>query len=120
MLGIQGAFNEFELSMIVDRMHQCLRQKAERGEQLTPCLQATFAAIRRCARASESTSTARVEKVLHDFGRFSASVSCSLHLIAEMFRLPVVAHGGDSREVEWITASYMQILEVVRTRHMQV
>ena len=33
VLGIQGAFNEFELSMIVDRMHQCLRQKAERGEQ---------------------------------------------------------------------------------------
>src|SRR5262245_49078516 len=32
VLGIPGAFNEFELSMIVDRMHQCLPQKAERGE----------------------------------------------------------------------------------------
>ena len=33
VLGIQGAFNEFELSMILDRMQQSLRQKAERGEQ---------------------------------------------------------------------------------------
>jgi len=33
MLGIQGAFNEFELSTIVDRMQAGLRRKAERGEQ---------------------------------------------------------------------------------------
>ena len=33
VLGIQGAFNEFELSMILDRMQQGLRQKAQRGEQ---------------------------------------------------------------------------------------
>ncbi len=33
VLGIQGAFNEFELSMILDRMQQSLRQKGKRGEQ---------------------------------------------------------------------------------------
>ena len=37
VLGIQGAFNEFELSMIIDRMQQSQRQKAERGEQWDAC-----------------------------------------------------------------------------------
>ena len=32
LLGIQGAFNEFELAMITERMLQCRQLKAERGE----------------------------------------------------------------------------------------
>ena len=32
LLGIQGAFNEFELAMITDRLQQSRWQKAERGE----------------------------------------------------------------------------------------
>ena len=33
MLGVHGAFNEFELSLIIERMQDSLRQKASRGEQ---------------------------------------------------------------------------------------
>ena len=33
VLGIQGAFNEFERDMILDRGQECVREKAKRGEQ---------------------------------------------------------------------------------------
>ena len=55
-----------------------------------------------------------VEKVLHDFERFSSVRQLYLHLLDEMFQLPVVKHGRDWREVEWITPSYSQILDLVR------
>ena len=115
VLGIQGAFNEFELSMIVDRMHQCLRQKAERGEHfdaLPPGYICRHPPL--CEKHPDPRVQRAVEKVLHDFGRFSSARQLYLHLIDEMFQLPVVMHGRDWREVEWITPSYMQILELVR------
>ena len=71
VLGIQGAFNEFELSMIVDRMHQCLRQKAERGEQydaLPPGYICRHPPL--CEKHPDPRVQRAVEKVLHDFGRF--------------------------------------------------
>ena len=55
-----------------------------------------------------------VEKVLHDFERFSSAHRLYLHLLDEKFLLPVVKHGRDWREVEWITPSYSQILGLVR------
>ncbi len=115
VLGIQGAFNEFELSMIVDRMHQCLRQKAERGEQydaLPPGYICRHPPL--CEKHPDPRVQRAVEKVLHDFGRFTSARQLYLHLVDEMFQLPVVRPGRDWREVEWITPSYMQIIELVK------
>jgi DNA invertase Pin-like site-specific DNA recombinase len=115
VLGIQGAFNEFELSMIIDRMHQSLRQKAERGEQydrLPPGYVCRHPPL--CEKHPDPRVQRAVEKVLHDFGRFPSVRQLYLHLIDEMFQMPVVAHGGDWRELEWITPSYSQILDLVR------
>jgi DNA invertase Pin-like site-specific DNA recombinase len=115
VLGIQGAFNEFELSMIVDRMHQSLRQKAKRGEQYD-ALPAGY--ICRHPPLYEKHPDPRVqraiEKVLHDFTRFSSARQLYLHLTDEMFQLPVVKPGRDWREVEWVAPSYTQVLELVR------
>ena len=53
VLGIQGAFNEFELSMILERMQQSLRAEGpSAANNMTPCRQATSAAIRPCARST--------------------------------------------------------------------
>jgi DNA invertase Pin-like site-specific DNA recombinase len=115
VLGIQGAFNEFELSMIVDRMHQCLRQKAERGEQydnLPPGYICRHPPL--CEKHPDPRVQRAVEKVLHDFGRFPSVRQLYLHLVDEMFQLPVVMHGREWREVEWINPSYTQILDLVR------
>lgn len=115
VLGIQGAFNEFELSMILDRMHDSLRQKGERGEQYDAlptgyiCRHPPL-----CEKHPDQRVQRAVEKVLHDFERFSSARRLYLHLLDEKFQLPVVKHGRDWREVEWITPSYSQILEFVR------
>ena len=55
-----------------------------------------------------------IEKVLHDFERFSSARQLYLHLLDEMFQLPVVKHRHDWREVVWITPSYTQVLGIVR------
>jgi DNA invertase Pin-like site-specific DNA recombinase len=115
VLGIQGAFNEFELSMILDRMQQCLREKGEKGEQYDAlptgyiCRHPPL-----CEKHPDQRVQRAVEKVLHDFERFSSARRLYLHLLDEMFQLPVVKHGRDWREVEWITPSYTQILGIVR------
>jgi len=115
VLGIQGAFNDFELSMILERMQESLRQKAEHGHQydaLPPGYICRHPPL--CEKHPDPRVQRAVEKVLYDFERFSSARQLYLHLLDEMFQLPVVIHGRDWREVEWITPSYGQILELVR------
>jgi DNA invertase Pin-like site-specific DNA recombinase len=114
VLGIQGAFNEFELSMILDRMQQSLRQKAQRGEQydaLPPgyiCRQPPL-----CEKHPDLRVQRAIKKVLKDFERFPGVNQLYLHLEAEGFQLPKVPHGRDWRDVEWVDPSYSQILRLV-------
>jgi hypothetical protein len=115
VLGIHGAFNEFELSVILDRMHDSLRQKADRGEQydaLPPGYICRHPPM--CEKHPDPRVQRAVVKVLQDFDRFSSARQLYLHLLGELFKLPVVMHGRDWREVEWITPSYGQILDLVR------
>jgi DNA invertase Pin-like site-specific DNA recombinase len=115
VLGIHGAFNEFELSVIVERMQESLRQKASRGEQydaLPPGYICRHSPL--CEKHPDPRVQRAVEKVLQDFDRFSSARQLYLHLLDEQFKLPVVIHGHDWREVEWTTPSYGQILDLVR------
>ena len=115
VLGIQGAFNEFELSMILDRMQQSLRQKAQRGEQydaLPPGYICRHAPL--CEKHPDLRVQRAIEKVLQGFERFPSVNQLYLHLAAEGFQLPIVPHGCDWRDVQWVDPSYKQILELVR------
>jgi DNA invertase Pin-like site-specific DNA recombinase len=115
VLGIQGAFNELELATIIDRMQQCLRQKAERGEQydgLPPGYICRGQSL--CEKHPDLRVQRAIEKVLQDFERFPSVRQLYLHLEAERFQLPVVPRGRDWRDVEWVTPSYGQILALVR------
>lgn len=115
VLGVQGAFNEFELSMIVDRMHESLRAKARRGEQydgIAPgyiCRQGTLLEKHPDPRVQRS-----VERVLHGFAQFPSVRQFYLQLRRENFQLFVVTCQKDWREVKSITPSYSQILEMIR------
>ena len=115
VLGIHGAFNEFELSVILERMQESLRQKAGRGEQydaLPPGYICRHSPL--CEKHPDPRVQRAVEKVLQDFDRFTSARQLYLHLLDEQFKLPVVIHGRDWREVEWTTPSYGQILDLVR------
>ena len=115
VLGVQGAFNEFELSMIIERMQASLRQKAERGEQydgLPPGYIVRHGAV--CEKHPDGRVQRAIEKVLKDFERFPTARQLYLHLEAEKFQLAVVPRGADWRDVEWVEPSYSQILALVR------
>jgi DNA invertase Pin-like site-specific DNA recombinase len=115
MLGIHGTFNEYELSMITDRMQQSLRQKAERGEQYDAfppgyvCRQGTIYEKHPDERVQRA-----IEKIFEDFESLPSVLKLQEHLLREGFLLPVVAHGKDWRDVEWVGPGYARLLQMLR------
>ncbi len=115
LLGMQGAFNEFELAMITERMQQCRQQKAERGE-----LYEGFPPGYICRKSppQEKHPDARVQravqKIFDDFDR-QVSVYALFHQLQdEGFVLPSVPPGCDWREVQWQPPSYDVLLGMLR------
>ena len=115
VLGIQGAFNEYELSLICDRMQRSRDQKAQRGE-----LYESFPSgyICRHPPVYEKHPDPRVqraiEKVFGDSQGSPSVLQLYRRLLREGFQLPIVPPGKDWRDVEWSTPSYQQILEMLR------
>lgn len=115
VLGIQGAFSEFELAMICDRMQKSRVQKAERGE-----LYEGFPSGYICRHAPfyEKHPDPRVQRAVEQvFEAFEHAPSvCSMYrgLLEKRFQLPIVPHGKDWREVQWVVPKYRQLLEMLR------
>lgn len=115
VLGVQGAFNEFELAVILERMQDSLRQKAARGEQydgLPPGYICRHASL--CEKHPDPRVQRAIEKVLKDFDRFASARQLYLHLEREGFQLPVVPKGRDWRDVQWVKPAYRRILALLR------
>jgi DNA invertase Pin-like site-specific DNA recombinase len=115
VLGIQGAFNEFELAMIFARMQDGKDRKARRGElygAFPPGYICRHEPI--CEKHPDLRVQRAVEKVFQEF-EDSPSVS-QLHrrLLKAEFQLPVVPPGKDWREVEWVWPGYRHLLDMLR------
>ncbi|MFZ5828883.1 MAG: recombinase family protein, partial [Planctomycetota bacterium] len=115
LLGIQGAFTEYELAMITERMQESRIQKAARG-QLYEGFPAGY--ISRHETLYEKHPDERVqravEKVFRDFEHCPSGLQLYRRLLEEGFQLPIVPHGKDWRDVEWITPRYQQIMDMLR------
>ena len=115
LLGIQGAFTEYELAMITERMQESRSQKAARGE-----LYEGFPPgyINRHASLYEKHPDERVqraiEKVFQEFKHCPSGLQLFRRLIGESFQLPIVAHGKEWRDVEWRSPRYQQIMDMLR------
>lgn len=115
LLGIQGAFTEYELAMITERMQASRAQKAARGE-----LYEGFPPgyISRHASLYEKHPDERVqraiEKVFSDFEHCPSGLQLFRRLLAESFQLPFVPHGKDWRDVEWRAPPYQQLMDMLR------
>ena len=116
VLGIAGAFNEFEISMIIDRMLECQQQKASRGELYEGRFSPGY--ICRVEPICEKHPDERVQRALmRVFDHFDRCVSVlQLHreLVDDGFQLPVVPAGCDWRDVEWVTPTYDQLLDMLK------
>lgn len=115
VLGVQGAFNEFELSIILDRMQQSLRQKALRGEQYDAL---PIGYICRHDSRFEKHPDDRVQravaKVFEDFEHCSSVNQLYLQLIDQGFQLPTLERRREWRDVQWNLPSYTQLLTLLK------
>lgn len=115
LLGIQGAFTEYELAMITERMQESRAQKAARGE-----LYEGFPPgyISRHESLYEKHPDERVqraiEKVFREFESCPSGLQLYRRLLDESFQLPMVPHGKDWRDVEWRTPRYQQLMDMLR------
>jgi len=115
LLGIQGAFNEFELAMITERMLQCRQQKAERGE-LYEGFPPGYVVRRPPHQEKHPDERVQraVQKVFDDFDQ-QVSVYALFHQLQdEGFLLPFVPPGHDWRDVQWRLPSYDTLLGMLR------
>ncbi len=115
LLGIQGAFNEYELSMICDRMQRSRAQKAQRGE-----LYEAFPPGYICRQPPtyekhpDPRVQRAVEKVFGDYEHAPSVLQLYRRLLKEDFQIPLVPHGSDWRDVRWATPGYQQVVEMLR------
>jgi DNA invertase Pin-like site-specific DNA recombinase len=115
LLGIQGAFTEYELAMITERMQESRAQKAARGE-----LYEAFPVGYICRHAPlfekhpDPRVQRAVEHVFREFERFPSVLQLFRRLRTDEFQLPTVAHGKDWRDVEWKEPRYQQLVEMIR------
>jgi DNA invertase Pin-like site-specific DNA recombinase len=116
VLGIAGAFSEFEISLIIDRMLESQKEKAARGELYEGRFSPGY--ICRVAPLCEKHPDERVQRaVMRVFDHFDRCVSVlQLHreLVDDGFQLPVVPAGRDWRDVDWVTPTYDQLLDMLK------
>jgi DNA invertase Pin-like site-specific DNA recombinase len=115
LLGIQGAFFEFELAILTDRMQQSRRQMAERGE-----LYEGFPPGYICRKSpiQEKHPDERVQRAIQEvfeqFDRQPSVYALYRQLSADGFTFPVVPKGQDWREVSWVIPSYSVLLGMLQ------
>lgn len=115
VLGIQGAFNEFELAMICDRMQKSRIQKARRGE-----LYEGFPPGYICRHAPlyEKHPDPRVqraiEKVFQEYEHAPSACQMLRRLLEQGYQLPVVPSGSEWRDVQWTAPRYQQLVDMLR------
>jgi DNA invertase Pin-like site-specific DNA recombinase len=116
VLGVAGAFNEFEISMIIDRMQESQRQKAARGElyegRFSPGY--TCRVPPQCEKHPDERVQRAVMRVFDHFDRCVSVLQLHRELVADKFQLGVVPAGRDWRDVQWETPTYDQLLDMLK------
>jgi DNA invertase Pin-like site-specific DNA recombinase len=114
VLGVAGAFNEFELAMIIDRMQETRRQKADRGELYDHIATGYVLRSTLLEKHPDDRVQRAVAKVFDHFDRCTSVLQLYDELLAEGYQLPTVPHGRDWRDVEWITPSYGELVYLLK------
>jgi DNA invertase Pin-like site-specific DNA recombinase len=115
LLGIQGAFNEFELAMITDRMVECFRQKAERGELRVPVPPGyVYRHGSQCEKHPDDRVQRAVQEVFQEFPSCVSVHALYERLLLRGFQMPVVRSSDDWREVTWVRPAYYQVLDMLK------
>jgi DNA invertase Pin-like site-specific DNA recombinase len=116
VLGIAGAFSEFEISLLIDRMQVSQQEKAARGElyegRFVPGYVCRVAPL--CEKHPDDRVRRAVMRVFDHFDRCGSVLQLHRELLRDNFQLPIVPAGRDWRDVEWVTPSYDQLLDMLK------
>lgn len=115
LLGMKGTMSEMELSVLRQRSHEALRQKARRGELF---MTVAIGYVRIGRDRIDKDPDRRVQDAIGlVFAKFDEMRSVRLvhvWLRQEQILLPAVAHGPDGREIRWKLPVYNTVLHILQ------
>ena len=114
LLGMKGTMSEMELSILRQRAHEALKQKARRGELFTTV---AVGYVRGGSDRIEKDPDLRVREglalVFHKFAELQSVRQVHVWFRQERIALPAVRHGPDDRRLEWKAPVYNTIHHIL-------
>ena len=114
LLGMKGTMSEMELTILRQRAHEALKQKARRGELFTSV---AIGYVRSQADRIEKDPDLRVREALalvfHKFAEMQSARQVHLWFRQERITLPAVDHGPEGRRLQWKAPVYNTILHIL-------
>lgn len=114
LLGMKGTMSEMELSVLRQRSHEALRQKARRGE-LFMTVAIGYARIGRDQIDKDPDRRVQdaIGLVFTKFDEMRSVRQVHIWLRQEQILLPAVVNGSDGREIRWKLPVYNTILHIL-------
>src|SRR3984957_6453886 len=114
LLGMKGTMSEMELSILRQRAHEALKQKARRGELFTTV---AIGYMRKGLDQIEKDPDLRVQDALalifRKFAELQSARQVLLWFLQEKIVLPAVRHGLEGRRLEWRAPVYNTIHHIL-------
>ena len=114
LLGMKGTMSEMELSILRQRAHEALKQKARRGELFTTV---AVGYVRGGSDRIEKDPDLRVREglalVFHKFAELQSVRQVHVWFRQERIALPAVHHGPEARRLEWKAPVYNTIHHIL-------
>src|ERR1700685_3077364 len=114
LLGMKGTMSEMELSILRQRAHEALKQKARRGELFTTV---AIGYVRKGLDQIEKDPDLRVQDALalifRKFAELQSARQVLLWFLQEKIVLPAVRHGLEGRRLEWKAPVYNTIHHIL-------
>jgi DNA invertase Pin-like site-specific DNA recombinase len=115
LLGMKGTMSEMELSILRQRAHEALKQKARRGELFRPSRLAICAKglIRSRRRDPDLRVQEALALIFRKFAELQSVRQVLLWFRQEKIVLPAVSHGLEGRRLEWKAPVYNTIHHIL-------
>ena len=115
LLGVQGTMAVYEWFMLRGRMEKGFRQKAGRGE-LFCAVSPGYVYLRGhgLVKHPDRRVQRAIEEVFREFETCSSVYELYRRLCRKRFLLPVVPHGGDADQTDWVEPRYHRLTRMLK------
>lgn len=115
LLGMKGTMSEMELSILRQRSHEALRQKARRGELfMTVAIGYVRSGRDRVEKDPDRRIRDAIDLVFAKFDEMRSVRQVHLWLRQEQISLPAAVHGPDGPGIRWKLPVYNTVLHILQ------